>query len=150
MGNENLYRSMEEVRRDCAVRAQSLAGLLQFAEVAAATCGLPQPASAPPHPGSALRLAGGARLLSTDCAGMTGRQGQAELRRAAAALHVRKRAHVTKAKLKEACKRSVASQVTLGRYVGTPGQVPAPSSGGDPGAIAPAPVSDSASARIPA
>ena len=46
--------------------------------------------------------------------------------------------------------RAVASQVTLDRYVGTPGQVPAPSSGSDPGAIAPAPVSDSASARMPA
>ena len=46
--------------------------------------------------------------------------------------------------------RAAASQVTLGRYVGAPGQVPAPSSGSDPGAIAPAPVSDSASARMPA
>ena len=46
--------------------------------------------------------------------------------------------------------RAAASQVTLDRYVGAPGQVLAPSSGSDLRAIASAPVSDSASARIPA
>ena len=46
--------------------------------------------------------------------------------------------------------RAAASQVTLDRYVGTPGQVLAPTSGSDLRAIAFAPVSDSASPRTPA
>ena len=46
--------------------------------------------------------------------------------------------------------RVAASQVAVARYVGAPVQVLAPSSGSDPGAIASAPVSDSASARMPA
>ena len=46
--------------------------------------------------------------------------------------------------------RAAASQVTLDRYVGAPGQVLAPTSGSDLRAIAFAPVSDSASPRTPA
>ena len=109
-----------------------------------------QTAPSPPQPEAAPRLELGAQLLAADFAGLTGRQGKAQLRRAARVLHVRRGAAATDAKLKEACRRVVASQVTLDRYARMPGQVPEPSSDGGPGAIALAPVSGNASARAPA
>ena len=51
---------------------------------------------------------------------------------------------------RDCAERAAASQVTLDRYVGVPGQVPAVTSGGDFRRIAFAPVSDSASSSTPA
>ena len=51
---------------------------------------------------------------------------------------------------RDCAERAAASQVTLGRYVGMPGQVPAVTSGSDFRRIAFAPVSDSASSSTPA
>ena len=128
-----------------AQRAPDAASPTEFEPSGDAVCAADTPRQTSPsplQPGAAPRFGLGAHLLAADFSGVTGRQGQAQLRRAAAALKVRRRAASTNAKPKEACQRAVVSQVTLHRYSRMPGQVPAPSAGRGSGVIAPAAVSN--------